>query len=353
MAPTILVTGATGLIGFQVLLATLSAGHTVRCTVRSEAKAKTISSNQAIEKLSPGQRLSFAIVPDICTDGAYDVALKGISHVLHVGSPVPVPGRDPNTEVYQPIVKSVKTLLNSCFRTPTIQRVVMTSSIVANMSPDLSANPPTITASTRVQDLKTPSPSPTFAHVFEAYHIGKIIALNTADTFKRTNHPHFSISHVIPGYVFGANPLATSLSKMLNENSSNNILVAFLTGTTLPGPILGGVAHILDVAELHLRVLLGSSPSSSSSSVSGKLPAPDIALASPVIYEDAFGYVQKHFPRAVQEGIFKKGKMETVPVPYEGTRDAERVLGRKLRGFEAAVLEVAGQYLDLLGKERG
>lgn len=343
MAPIILITGATGLIGFQVLLTTLSAGHTVRCTVRSEAKAKIISSNPAIGKLSPGQRLSFAITPDICADGAYNTALEGISHVLHVGSPVPVPGRDPETEIYQPIVKSVESLLNSCLRTPSIQRVVITSSIVANMSPTPSANPTTIKSSTRVQ-VKTPPSS--FADVFEAYHLGKIVALNTADTFTRTKRPHFSISHVVPGYVFGRNPLATAPSKMLTENSSNNLLMAFLTGVTLPGPFLGGAAHILDVAYLHLRVLLGPpSPSSYQS--------PDIGLSSPVVYEDAFGYVEKRFPRAVQEGVFVRGAMATLPVGYEGSAEAERVLGGRLRDFENAVVEVAGQYLDLLGKEQG
>jgi nucleoside-diphosphate-sugar epimerase len=345
MTSTILITGATGLIGFRVLLTVLSASHTVRCTVRSKSKAKTVSSNPAIEKLSPGERLSFVIVPDICADGAYDAAVEGISHVIHAGSPVPVPGRDPEREVYQPIVKSTMGLLESALRTPSVQRIVITSSVIANLSPtpDPTRPPPPTTASSRIQLDTPPSPS-SFAHVFEAYHLGKLTALNYVDTFTRTHHPRFSITHVLPGYVFGRNELATDANSMRTENSSNNLLMAMLTGTEHPAPIGGSAAHIDDVADVHLRLLLPSLP--------GADPSPqDFAVSTPVVYDDAFDYVAARFPKAVAEGVFVRGKLPTLAVAYDAGETEEKVLGREFRSFKSAVLDIAEQYLELLGKE--
>lgn len=353
MAPIILLTGATGLIGFRVLLTILAAGHTVRCAVRSEAKVKRLSSNPAIEKLSPGERLSFIIVPNICADGAYDAALKGVSHVIHVGAPVPVPGKDPETEIYEPILKCIQGLLMSALHTPTVQRVVITSSIVANLPPappftsvtDTASGP--ATAASRIQ-LNIVSP-PKFTNVFEAYHIGKINALNAADAFSRLYSPHFSIAHVVPGYVFGRNELATNATMLCTESSSDNLLLAALTGTVLPAPIHGSAAHIDDVAYVHLRaLLLEPSASSSGSSFS---PKQDFGVSIPVVYDDAFDYVAAHFPKAVSDGVFSRGQLPTLPVAWDSS-ETETALEIKFRSFESAVVDLAGQYLDLLGKEK-
>lgn len=104
MAATFLITGASGLIGFRILLAVLAAGHNVRYTVRSDEKAKVVSSNPAIEKLgiTTGDRLSPVVIPDFSIDGAFDAALDGVTHIIHAGSPVPVPTFDPTTQVYEP-----------------------------------------------------------------------------------------------------------------------------------------------------------------------------------------------------------------------------------------------------------
>lgn len=104
MAATFLITGASGLIGFRVLLAALAAGHNVRYTVRSDKKAKVVSSNPAVKKLglTTGDRLSPVVIPDFTAHGAFDAALDGVTHIIHAGSPVPVPTFDPTTQVYEP-----------------------------------------------------------------------------------------------------------------------------------------------------------------------------------------------------------------------------------------------------------
>lgn len=105
MTAKILLTGASGLIGFRILLAALEAGHNVRYTVRSEKKAQLVASNPAVKKLgiTPGtERLSPVVLPELTVDGCFDEALKGVTHIIHTGSPVPVAHFDPVSQVFQP-----------------------------------------------------------------------------------------------------------------------------------------------------------------------------------------------------------------------------------------------------------
>lgn len=104
MSTKFLITGATGLIGFRILVTALEAGHEVCYTVRSEEKAKTVASNPAVEKLGAAalHRLSSIVIPDFAVNGAFDAALKGVTHVIHAGSPVPMPYFDPKTQIFEP-----------------------------------------------------------------------------------------------------------------------------------------------------------------------------------------------------------------------------------------------------------
>lgn len=78
-SPTVLLTGATGLIGFRVLLELLKNDYSVRFTARSQEKALKVLSNPAIQNLRPGDRLTPFIVSDILVDGAFDATLKDIT----------------------------------------------------------------------------------------------------------------------------------------------------------------------------------------------------------------------------------------------------------------------------------
>ncbi|KAI0888214.1 NAD(P)-binding protein [Annulohypoxylon maeteangense] len=339
MAATILITGASGLIGFRVLLSALAAGHNVRYTVRSEEKARVVFSNPAVQKLAPGDRLSPAIISDFSADGAFDSALRGVTHIVHAGSPVPVPTYDPTTEVFEPTVKITSGLLASALKTPTVQRVIITSSIVANLGLVPPSTP--VTASTRIP-LPTPIPS-TFSDVFEGYITGKIVELHNTDEFAKTRAPHFTIAHVIPGYVFGRNGLALDAAMMQTQNSSNNFLMMGMVGGELPFPIHGGFVHIDDLADLHLRILFHEPKAA------GKVE--DFGVATKVDYGSIFEHVATAFPKAVEAGVFKRGKVPTLPANYKSS-DVEELLGRKLRTFDTAVVDVASQYLETLGKDK-
>lgn len=102
MVATFLITGASGLIGFRILLNALASGYNVRYTVRSEEKAKVVFNNPAVKKLGAGDRLLPFVIPDLTVDGALDSAVQGVTYIIHAGSPVPVPSFDPITQIYEP-----------------------------------------------------------------------------------------------------------------------------------------------------------------------------------------------------------------------------------------------------------
>jgi hypothetical protein len=77
----------------------------------------------------------------------------------------------------------------------------------------------------------------------------------------------------------------------------------------------------------------------------------DFGVATKVDYATIFDHVEKAFPEAVAAGVFKPGKVPTLPVEFDSS-DVEKLLGGKLKGFESAVADVAGQYLEKLGKEK-
>jgi uncharacterized protein YbjT (DUF2867 family) len=78
------VVGATGFIGFRVLVEALGAGYKVRAAVRSESKAALLKAHELVQPYV-GQ-LETVIVPDITVEGALDEALKDVVYVEHMVS---------------------------------------------------------------------------------------------------------------------------------------------------------------------------------------------------------------------------------------------------------------------------
>lgn len=74
----LVLTGATGFLGFKVLTIALAAGHNVRLVVRSAAKASKVLNSPSIKALNLSQeKLSFVVVENMELEGAFDEAVKG------------------------------------------------------------------------------------------------------------------------------------------------------------------------------------------------------------------------------------------------------------------------------------
>ncbi|KAJ5084556.1 cinnamoyl-CoA reductase [Penicillium alfredii] len=338
MAPLVLLTGANGLVGFRVLLELLKGNYNVRITVRSEEKARAVLSNQVIQKLQPGGRLHYTIVPDSVVSDAFDTVLQDVTYVIHAGSPVPVPGFDPIEQVWKPILVGTENLLSSALKIPSIKRVLVTSSIVANMAP---MPDPSVTATAKSR-LQLPGVPETFGNVFEAYILAKITEANNIDLFVAQKKPHFSIATISPGYVFGRDELVPDAETAIQKPSSSGILLRSLTGTDNPAPIHGGYIHIDDLAQVYVKALELQPETDCPSS---------FGACGLVNFDDAWGLAEKNFPKEVSEGLLKRGAQPTLPISYDSS-ETEKVLGIKFRPFEDALKDVVQFYLDRLRQEQ-
>ena len=338
MAPLVLLTGSTGLVGFRVLQELLRGNYNVRIAVRSEERAQTVISNPVIRNLQPDNRLQYCIVPDNSAHDAFDEAVKNVTYVIHAGSPVPVPGFDPLEQVWKPTVLGIENLLSSALKTPSIERVLATSSIVANMAPmpDPSVE---ATAESRVQLSGIPE---TFNNGFEAYILAKITELNYIDSFVKQKKPHFSVATIAPGYIFGRDELVLDAKTAAEKKSSPGMLLRSLIGIDSLDPVHGGYVHIDDLALVYMKILELQLPTESPSS---------FGACKTVNFDESWDLVEKNFPREVSEGFLKRGILPTLPISYDSS-ETEENLGFEFRSFENALKDVVQLYLERLSKNK-
>lgn len=130
----VLITGATGHLGFKVLRAALEAGCHVCAAVRSEQKATRLKSNHILKTTSGFSNLSFIIVPDFLAPGAFDEATKNIKYIIHVASPIitKLPESDDyDAHFVQPAVQGTLGVFESARKASSVTRIIVTSSAVA------------------------------------------------------------------------------------------------------------------------------------------------------------------------------------------------------------------------------
>ena len=120
---TVFVTGATGFIGAHVAALALRAGYNVKLSVRREGQIGTLC--RGLGDLSGD--LDFVVVPDYTKENAFDTALQGVNHVIHLASPLPKPGKD----LLTPAVKGTMSILRSATQVPSIKKVVITASVAS------------------------------------------------------------------------------------------------------------------------------------------------------------------------------------------------------------------------------
>ncbi|CAF9942997.1 MAG: hypothetical protein ALECFALPRED_010368 [Alectoria fallacina] len=338
----ILVTGATGHLGYRTVVLALEAGYSVRAAVRSQAKAETILAAPSIKALAPGSKLDFVIVPDILADGAYDDAVKGVKGILHIASPLAYPTEDYEKDLIAPAVQGTTNILKAANREPSVKRIVITSSVAA-VVPQSEAKKPgpgrIFTA-----DEHVPDPTGPYEQAFEAYAASKTIALNATKRFVQTEKPTFDVINVMPGFFVGKNELVTDVKDILN--GTNAAAFAPVLGHTATVPLPGCVQHVDDVAKVHI---LSLDPKVQGNQNFGM----QTGGTDGIVWADTIEIVKRRFPEAVQDGRLPvSGTQPTNPSRYDTSR-TEKVLGIKFRSYEDAVVSVTEHYLELLEKAGG
>ncbi len=227
----VLVTGGSGYLAGSVIIQLLTAGRLVRTTIRDLARTDQVRAT--LQRHAPTERLSFHAA-DLLADRGWDVALEGVSQVIHVASPMPV--REYRTQdLEKPARDGVRRVLEAAHRAG-VRRVVMTSSTVAATPAELGA-----ASDETVWTDVSKSVSP--------YARSKTLAEQDAWALARTLGGQDTLTTILPGFVQGP-----TLGPIVS--GSLELPLRMLTGRLplVPRVSFCGV-DTRDVAELHIRAL--------------------------------------------------------------------------------------------------
>ena len=123
------VTGATGYVAGVLISRLLDRGLTVHATVRDPSKKERTQYLQDKADESKGAIKFFA--GDLLKEGSFDEAAKGCSVIFHTASPFVISVKDVDEDLLKPAVKGTENVLTTASNTPTVKRVVLTSSCAA------------------------------------------------------------------------------------------------------------------------------------------------------------------------------------------------------------------------------
>ncbi|KAI5920421.1 hypothetical protein F4810DRAFT_713598 [Camillea tinctor] len=342
----VLITGVTGYIGFHILLDALRAGWTVLGTSRSQARLDNLASNPAVlAAVSTPSSLELIQAPDSDDEAEqrafFTAALRGITHVVHTAAPLPLPHANPTAGVLRPTIAGARALLAALAAAqPPPSRLVVTSSFLATLSP----YPPDPTIRV-TPETRAPAPSEhALADVGEdpitAYRLGKGVVLRLLDEYAAESSTDVVI--VFPGFVHGGHEGARTMAEF--DVSTMFLMRSLVTGVRAPMGRVGGAIHIKDTAAVHVAAL-----DEERVPRAGDGKPTSLGATIPVVYDDTWGIVQKHFPEAVAAGVFTQGSEETWASGWDSTQ-TEKLLGMKFRSYEEMVVDFAKKYIELLPK---
>lgn len=338
----VLLTGATGLIGFRVLVFCLRRGYRVRVALRALAKKSRILSTPSVRDLGTETNLTFVEIPDISIPAAFDEALQDVDYVIHVAAPIASAnpssiGVDLATHYFKPTTDAALHLLYSAQAHHTVKRIILTNSLAA-LSDYVTDTDETIhTESTRATNILQPP----YRSPFEAYTAAKVSTLNLTEQWAESEKPAFDLVHIAPGHVFGPNELVTDPEELL-QTGTNRIILVPVTGKAYSTEA-GVTVHLDDVAEAHVRALNPSTPGNrlyilSSGGVEGtKL-------------DNCFEIVARNFPEHVGSTLLNNGSLPSSIFKVDASESA-RILGMDFIPYEQQVRDAVGYYLECVQRQ--
>lgn len=210
--------------------------------------------------------LEFAYIPDILAPGAFDEAVKGVSHIAHIASPLVVGATNAEEDVLKPAIGGTTSLLKAAAKISSVQAVVVTSSFAAVHDPMLGLRPGYTytpkdwnpisyeTAADLNLDL---SVWPETYRVFITYMASKKLAEKAAWDFYESEKPKWRLSVICPTYIGGPNVLPLAKGA---ENLSFSQKLIWNVATSKPEDTLPEIdfpnwVDARDVAKAHVLAL--------------------------------------------------------------------------------------------------
>ncbi|MDX5319486.1 MAG: NAD-dependent epimerase/dehydratase family protein, partial [Bacteroidota bacterium] len=237
----VMVTGANGYVASWLVKKLLDQGHEVHAAVRNPKDQKKVGHLLKLAEGSQGILKLFA--GDLLKESSYLEAMQGCEVVFHTASPFTTNISDPVKELMEPAVNGTENVLNSVNQTPSIKRVVLTSSCAAMYSDaiDTQREPGGM--------LTENSWNKTASLTYQPYSLSKTLAEKKAWEIAG-EQSRWDLVAINMSLVLGP-----SLNFADNTSESIQILKQMGDGTLRFGaPRLAfGVVDVRDVAETHYR----------------------------------------------------------------------------------------------------
>jgi nucleoside-diphosphate-sugar epimerase len=238
-AKPVLVTGASGYVASWIVRYLLEDGLRVRATVRNPDKGSGLEHLQALAEAHPGMLTLHKA--DLLDQGSYTEAMDGCELVIHTASPFLLGHvRDPEAQLVRPALEGTRNVLDSVNATPSVKRVVLTSSVVAIHGDNI--------------DMKNRGPfteadwNTTSSVEHQPYPYSKTVAERAAWELADAQD-RWDLVTIHPGLVLG--PALTTASK----SGSMTTMRAFVDYSLTTGaPDLSmGMVDVRDVARAHIN----------------------------------------------------------------------------------------------------
>ena len=218
-------------------------------------------------------------------------------------------------------------------KSSSVKKVVITSSVGAavlrskNFGPDVDGV--SYTAASRVSETYYES-----IKADEYYSAGKTLALNATDKFVKERDPHFDVINVLPSFALGPFELASTTDQLLAPTNYRGLAIAI--GRKL-NPAPTSCVHVDDLAKIHIDILHMKTQRYQS-----------FGAGCQMSFAEQVDIIRKHFPSAVQKGIFPMdGEAPDRPFLFD-TAATESFFGWKFKPFEEQVVDLARNYLELV-----
>lgn len=237
----VMVTGATGYVAGWLVKKLLEDGLTVHAAVRNPDKTEKVQHLNAIAKQSNGSIKYFK--SDLMQPGSYAQAMEGCELVFHTASPFTLEVNDPQKDLIDPAVMGTENVLKTANETPTVKRVVVTSSCAAIYTD--ASECADLPGGTLTEDIW----NTTSSLDYQPYSYSKTLAEKKAWEMEKAQS-RWDLVTINPCFVMGPplNPHATT-------SESFSVLKQMGDGTMKMGaPRMGlGVVDVRDVAEAHYK----------------------------------------------------------------------------------------------------
>lgn len=236
----VLVTGATGYVAGWLVKRLLEQGLTVHAAVRNPDNEKKLAHLNEAAAQSEGTIKYFK--SDLLEKGSYSEAMQGCEVVFHTASPFTLDIEDPQKDLIDPAVKGTANVLESANQTPSVKRVVVTSSCAAIYTDAIDCQH--APGGVLTEDLWNTSASLDY----QPYSLSKTLAEKKAWEMADAQS-QWKLVTINPSFVMGPplNPKTTSSESM-------SILTQLGDGTMKMGvPKMGvGIVDVRDVADAHV-----------------------------------------------------------------------------------------------------